>query len=590
MEYKYYLKDLEDPYAEPSEITLQAMEKARNDTDPPEPYSIKCHADVIGADMYNFYSEVNYELIAVPIGVPEWDYKDEEEEDNRFIITTSSDELNAGLVVGSFYYNPDDERSFLAAHRDVVIASSAPKMFEILKKLYYGAKAFLVPEIAKEISMVIDPIEGVINAYDSLYAKPAADKKEEEEEEDMKEEKMDTGSSNVCPMCDAVAASPTRSELSADGIHSLDYTCPRCKAEWVSAKSIHSNDDQWRTTVVGPVHCAECGADCKFDKAETEVLNAYDSIHRRYYKCTECWYSQVNRRLISMTNPTTGDLTMSEWKKEYLAETKSCGCVECSHKSDTDSTGEEILFLCPECGERSAFQLALVRDAAECSEVSIIRCANCSFTGAEISYKESSQNLHVVLIHGSKHVGESYDSLSHYWRRKLINDVSGLAEVVEADQLNEDVEWFRTLARNTRERLRYLATKYHTCTPIYLDCPSCGEYVEPEVKICKAVAPIYKDSDGNPYVGLVDVCWDATDENAYCIRCPKCSYLLAETCKEFDEKYLKQAFLDDGEKLVDLFKLTKQEFLESYSYLSEIEYDRTVEVIKERLVCSSPQE
>ena len=176
MEYKYYLKDLEDPYAELSEITLQAMEKARNDTNPPEPYSIKCHADVIGADMYNFYSEVNYELIAVPVGVPEWDYEEEEDE-NRFIVTAKLDDLNADRRVGSFYYIPEDEQSFLAAHRDVVIASSAPKMYEVLKRLYYGARAFLVPEIAKEISRVIDPIEGVINAYDSLYAKPVAGKR-----------------------------------------------------------------------------------------------------------------------------------------------------------------------------------------------------------------------------------------------------------------------------------------------------------------------------------------------------------------------------------------------------------------------------
>ena len=580
MEYKYYLKDLEDPHAELSEITLQDMEKARNDTDPPEPYSIKCHADVIGADMYDFYSEVNYELIAVPVGVPEWDYR-EDEEDNRFIITTTSpDELNAGLVVGSFYYTPEDEQSFLAAHRDVVIASSAPKMYEILKRLYYGARAFLVPEIAKEISRVVDPIEGVINAYDSLYAKPVADKKEEED--DMKEEKMDTGSSNICPMCNAAAVSPTRSELSADGIHSLDYTCPRCKAEWVSAKSIHSNDDQWRTTVVGPVHCPECGADCKFDKAETEILNAYDSIHRRYYKCTECWYSQVNRRLISMNSTVFGPLKMSEWEKVALSEPKSCDCAECSHKSDGVIRGEELLFLCPECGERSAFQLALVRDAAECSEVSITRCADCSFTGAEISYKASSQDLSVVLIHGSKHTGEPYDALSRYWRPKLIDDVPGLAEDVEADQLNEDVAWLRTVPRDTREKLRYIADKYRTRIPVYVDCPSCGEHVEPRVELFKAIAPVYKDSDGSPYVGLVDVSYDATDENAYCIRCPKCLYRLAETCKELDAEYLKQSFLDDGEKLVDLFKLTKEEFLASYSYMTEIEYDKTVEVIKQK--------
>ena len=45
-------------------------------------------------------------------------------------------------------------------------------------------------------------------------------------------------------------------------------------------------------------------------------------------------------------------------------------------------------------------------------------------------------------------------------------------------------------------------------------------------------------------------------------------------------------FLDDQEKMADLFELTKDEFLESYSYLTEEEYDETVEkaieLLKER--------
>lgn len=42
-------------------------------------------------------------------------------------------------------------------------------------------------------------------------------------------------------------------------------------------------------------------------------------------------------------------------------------------------------------------------------------------------------------------------------------------------------------------------------------------------------------------------------------------------------------FIDDGEKLVDLFILTKDEFLASYSYLKEEDYDATIEKIKEKL-------
>ena len=40
-------------------------------------------------------------------------------------------------------------------------------------------------------------------------------------------------------------------------------------------------------------------------------------------------------------------------------------------------------------------------------------------------------------------------------------------------------------------------------------------------------------------------------------------------------------FVNDGEKMRDFFDLTKEEFLESYSYLTEEEYDATAEYVKE---------
>lgn len=42
-------------------------------------------------------------------------------------------------------------------------------------------------------------------------------------------------------------------------------------------------------------------------------------------------------------------------------------------------------------------------------------------------------------------------------------------------------------------------------------------------------------------------------------------------------------FITDGDKLVDLFKLSKEEFLNSYSYLTEDDYDQTIDKIKEFL-------
>lgn len=40
-------------------------------------------------------------------------------------------------------------------------------------------------------------------------------------------------------------------------------------------------------------------------------------------------------------------------------------------------------------------------------------------------------------------------------------------------------------------------------------------------------------------------------------------------------------FIDDGEKMRDFFALTKEKFLDSYSYLTEEEYDATTEYVKE---------
>ena len=40
-------------------------------------------------------------------------------------------------------------------------------------------------------------------------------------------------------------------------------------------------------------------------------------------------------------------------------------------------------------------------------------------------------------------------------------------------------------------------------------------------------------------------------------------------------------FTDDKEKMRDFFLLTKEEFLRSYSYLTEIEYDLTSEAVQE---------
>lgn len=40
-----------------------------------------------------------------------------------------------------------------------------------------------------------------------------------------------------------------------------------------------------------------------------------------------------------------------------------------------------------------------------------------------------------------------------------------------------------------------------------------------------------------------------------------------------------ESFMTDGEKLVDFFALSKEDFLNSYSYLTESEYDATFEKV-----------
>lgn len=41
-------------------------------------------------------------------------------------------------------------------------------------------------------------------------------------------------------------------------------------------------------------------------------------------------------------------------------------------------------------------------------------------------------------------------------------------------------------------------------------------------------------------------------------------------------------FIDDDEKMRDFFLLTKDEFLKSYKYLSEYDYNETQKIVKEQ--------
>lgn len=47
-------------------------------------------------------------------------------------------------------------------------------------------------------------------------------------------------------------------------------------------------------------------------------------------------------------------------------------------------------------------------------------------------------------------------------------------------------------------------------------------------------------------------------------------------------KHKVRTFIDDKEKMLDFFQLSKEEFLKSYSYLTEEEYDATAHEVWER--------
>lgn len=46
-----------------------------------------------------------------------------------------------------------------------------------------------------------------------------------------------------------------------------------------------------------------------------------------------------------------------------------------------------------------------------------------------------------------------------------------------------------------------------------------------------------------------------------------------------DEDFTNENFIDDEEKMRDFYELTKEEFLFSYSYLTEEEYDNTAKLV-----------
>lgn len=78
----------------------------------------------------------------------------------------------------------------------------------------------------------------------------------------------------------------------------------------------------------------------------------------------------------------------------------------------------------------------------------------------------------------------------------------------------------------------------------------------------------------NVYEGMVCGVYDCYNTNSYdgYISTKECQ--LIETVPDFEDGN----FIDDVEKMRDFKTLSKEEFLKSYSYLTEAEYDNTMKI------------
>lgn len=114
-------------------------------------------------------------------------------------------------------------------------------------------------------------------------------------------------------------------------------------------------------------------------------------------------------------------------------------------------------------------------------------------------------------------------------------------------------------------------------------CPHCKEKLEVIAKlhnITFAEMPVLE----NTLTHNIRIGWESiVSESDLKFVCKECRKKLANTFGELRslyENHKAKPFSDDPDKVLDLLLLNKEEFLKSYSYLTEEEYDATVEDIK----------
>lgn len=124
--------------------------------------------------------------------------------------------------------------------------------------------------------------------------------------------------------------------------------------------------------------------------------------------------------------------------------------------------------------------------------------------------------------------------------------------------------------------------------PVMVWCDTCSNTVQPMARMKKlgyCETPVVSTSTG--YVCLD---WGSADvEGDYEYVCPACEHVLFSGIQEIQDYVdspknnfkclLMSCFIDDHDKMRDFVSLSKDDFLASYSYLTEEEYEATSKVV-----------
>lgn len=126
--------------------------------------------------------------------------------------------------------------------------------------------------------------------------------------------------------------------------------------------------------------------------------------------------------------------------------------------------------------------------------------------------------------------------------------------------------------------------------PVKVWCAYCSRIVQPMARMKKlgyCEIPV-----GSTSTGYVCLDWDSADiEGDYEYVCPECEHVLFSGIQAIQDYVdgpktslkclLMNCFIDDYDKMRDFASLSKDDFLASYSYLTEVEYDATSKVVAE---------